>query len=66
MNLSLLYESDDHYVDPENIWAEPPPEMEHLDVDVEDVEMQPQPGPSGLGAAGPSTAGPTPMDRVVM
>ena len=23
--------------------------------------MPPQPGPSGLGAAGPSTAGPTPM-----
>ena len=59
MNLSLLYESDDDYVDPENILAEPPPEME--DLDVEDVEMQPQPGPSGLGAAGPSTAGPTPM-----
>ena len=41
MNLSLLYESDDDYVDPENILAEPPPEMEDLDVDVEDVEMQP-------------------------
>ena len=39
MNLSLLYESDDDYVDPENILAEPPPEMEGLDVDVEDVEM---------------------------
>ena len=61
MNLSLLYESDDDYVDPENILAEPPPEMEDLDVDLEDVEMQPQPGLSGLGAAGPSTAGPTPM-----
>ena len=61
MNLSLLYESDDDYVDPENILAEPPPEMEDLDVDVEAVEMQPQPGPSGLGAAGLSTAGPTPM-----
>ena len=62
MNLSLLYESDDDYLDPENILAEPPPEME--DLDVEDVEMQPQPGPSGLGAAGPSpmgTAGVTPM-----
>ena len=60
MNLSLLYESDDDYVDPENILAESPPEMEDLDVDLEDVEMQPQPGPSGLGAAGPSTAGRTP------
>ena len=58
MNLSLLYESDDDYVDPENILAEPPPEMEDLHVDVEDVEMQPQPGPSGLGAAGPTPMGP--------
>ena len=41
--------------------AEPPPEMEDLDVDVENVEMQPQPGPSRLGAAGLSTAGPTPV-----
>ena len=51
MNLSLLYESDDDYVDPENILAEPPPEMEDLDVDV-DVEMQPQPGPTPMGPGG--------------
>ena len=67
MNLSLLFESDDNYGYPENILAEPPPEME--DLDVENVEMQPQPGLSGLGAAEPSimgTAGVTLWDRAVM
>ena len=60
MNLSLVYESDDDYVDPENILAEPPPQMD-LDVDDEDedVEMQPLAGPSGIGTAGPTTMGTT-------
>ena len=56
MNLSLVYESDDDYVDPEEILAEPPPQM---DLDVEDVEMQPQAGPSGIGTPGPTTTGTT-------
>ena len=33
-----LYESDDNYVDPENILAEPPPQMEDLNVDDEEME----------------------------